>query len=138
MTARQIEKLVYRSLRADRGEAELSEMFDRARVRNAEETISGALVYDDRRFLQILEGPRPALAECFLRIARSRLHRGIEIATLEPSPVRLFMTWHLAVVPLDRPATSLDGLWRRIMRTPANARLAGFEAAFLQWIPPDR
>lgn len=132
-----IEKLVYRSTRCPAAEDDFEEMMERARTRNAAEAITGALVYDDRRFLQILEGSRPAVADCYLRIARNPMHRCIEIGVLCNGAGRIFARWHLASVRVGRPALTLDAVWNRIMRAHHDTRVARFEAAFLNWIGPD-
>jgi hypothetical protein len=133
MTDGQLEKLVDRSRRACTCDNVVQAMIDQSRRRNAEERLTGVLVYDNRSFLQFLEGSRPAIAECFLRISRSPLHRDIEVGVLARSAMRLFNTWHMATFQAGGRTASIAATWRRITRTPHDQRLALFEMAFLDW-----
>lgn len=118
-----VRKLVYASQRKETGEQDVEAILGPARSFNRAQGITGILLFDDRRFLQLLEGEHDPIARCFLRIAASRLHGDIEIATFEESAIRLFAGWDMRAVDAGRSNVSLSAFWRRVMRAPVAARL---------------
>jgi hypothetical protein len=58
------------------------ELLDIARValsRNAAEGVAGALYFDRERFLQVLEGPEPAVRRIMASIGRDPRHAGLRV-----------------------------------------------------------
>lgn len=134
--SRELKRLVYLSLRQDADASAIEHMVSLSASRNAADGLTGAIVYDNRHFVQMLEGDHDALARCFLRIARSRLHHRIEIGAFTSSAVRLFVDWSMRAMPVARQAPPLSRTWTRIMREPEELRMTRFEAAFLEWALP--
>lgn len=58
----------------------------RARVHNADQGISGVLLYDGEQYGQWVCGPRPAVAALMQRIAQDARHHGITVLFDGPHP----------------------------------------------------
>lgn len=76
------------------GPAEFDRLLTQARIYNFSEGIGGLLLRADLQFLEVLEGPEPAVAELYARIATDPRHHTVR--TLEAAAVR---------GPLFRPAS---------------------------------
>ena len=86
-----LERILYVS-RASAG-TELPDVFAIAReagLRNAQEGISAGLVFVDGWFVQVLEGPVPALCATYARILRDPRHVEITFRAREKALCRLF------------------------------------------------
>jgi hypothetical protein len=77
-------------------EAELDHLLDRARQRNAQEQVTGVLLYSHGNFMQYLEGPRAGVARVYEHIVADRLHHGIIELVREPIAAREFSDWTMA------------------------------------------
>lgn len=75
---------------------ELDDILERSRVENAQAGVTGLLLHCDGTFIQVLEGPRPAVEHIFDRIRRSRLHTDITQLFSEPAFTREFGEWAMA------------------------------------------
>lgn len=81
-----------------------------ARVRNAQDGITGALLFGGGHFVQVLEGPAPAVEALLRRIEADPRHEGFEVLLRRPTPARQFADWHMALVGLDGAEEWLDSL----------------------------
>jgi hypothetical protein len=86
----------------DLSPADVSTLVERARVRNAEVGISGALLYYRSRFLQVLEGDRPAVEACLARIAQDPRHHEMYVVHQGPLAERSFGKWSMREVAAGR------------------------------------
>lgn len=77
---------------------DLEDMLESARLSNAQDGISGALVYFDRVFLQILEGSKEAVAALMARIARDLRHEQVTVLQEGEIPLARFSNWSMAYV----------------------------------------
>lgn len=77
-------------------DADLNALLEASRKRNAENSLTGALLYSDGNFMQMLEGPQPSIESAMRRIHASKLHHGIIVLIDEPVSVREFASWHMA------------------------------------------
>ncbi len=76
-------------------------------IRNSADDVTGLLLFNSRRFLQVLEGPRDAVQRTFDRISRDGRHSAIvklREATIEN---REFGQWGMAYDDPTRPSESL-------------------------------
>lgn len=64
--------------------------------------ISGALLFDLRRFAQVLEGPPHAIKSLFGHIACDKRHKDVTLLDYVSVPMREFENWSMAYV---EPAT---------------------------------
>lgn len=79
-----MERIVYVSRAAEGFDLEaVWAMAARARVRNAETGVSGALVHLDGWFAQVLEGPPEAVGATFARIVADPRHRDLDLRVRE-------------------------------------------------------
>jgi hypothetical protein len=67
-----------------------------SRARNSEAAVTGVLLYADRDFMQMLEGPRPHVLETYSRIERSPLHRDLVVLINTEANERFFTEWSMA------------------------------------------
>jgi hypothetical protein len=90
----------------------LDDILEAARNRNMETGCSGALIYADRQFLQVLEGPADAVDETLARIMQDKRHENIRLVCRVPVQDRLFERWPMAFLsePELRPTLQRVGL----------------------------
>lgn len=92
-------QLVYISAEtAPVSEALVADILEVARRNNAENDISGLLMYHDGQFFQLLEGPERNVLDCFRKISADPRHTGIITLFNEPSQERIFAGWDMAMV----------------------------------------
>lgn len=130
----QLEIYAYTSLYAGQPD-QLASVIDWIRsfsaVRNVELGITGALVHDRGRFLQVLEGERASIDTLVAALARDPRHRDMTKLVRAPIRERTFAGWSMAVydtradtsVDTSAPATAID-LERMTEAFRANFRLA--------------
>ena len=111
------------------GEAELTRLLAQSRAYNATHGITGLLLYNDGRFVQLLEGSEAAVRAVFARIIRDPRHAGVVALADGPAAHRLFTEWSMAFRAVDRAAlAALTGY-------ADPDRAGGFAGA--QGVPPD-
>lgn len=76
--------------------ADIRDIVETSRVRNARIQVTGALVASRGRFAQILEGPRAALDALMDSIRRDRRHTEVEVVMHTDIERRRFPEWTLA------------------------------------------
>jgi hypothetical protein len=69
-----------------------------ARERNLAAGISGVLLFDRRRFAQILEGDCGEVERTYGRVERDRRHTDVRLISIDPMPFRLFPNWSMGFV----------------------------------------
>jgi hypothetical protein len=112
----------------------LNLLVQRARIRNKQLDITGALLYDGVRFMQCLEGPEPAVAEIYSLICDDTRHADVSTLLRHSVTERAFADWQMGFVSIfsqDR-AQALKRLGLADPAAPANparALLLGFFAA---------
>lgn len=77
---------------------ELEELLEQAQSSNPGHGITGALVYADGHFLQILEGERGAVLSLMDRIGRDLRHESIAVLQAGDVPQAAFAAWEMAYV----------------------------------------
>lgn len=104
-------RLVYVSAAARPFDAPaLAELLRASRARNAADGLTGMLLYHDGSFIQVLEGPEPAVRACYARIQRDRRHVRVTTVFEEEDGERAFAEWSMgfldpaAVRPADLAA----------------------------------
>lgn len=89
----------------------LHALLDGARTRNEAEDLTGVLVVDGRRFVQWIEGPRPALERVWRSIRRDPRHRDIESLTVTWDGGRLFPDWRMQLATGEAMAELTQTVW---------------------------
>lgn len=91
-----IYQILYRSqATAQLSNSQLLELLQRARRANAEQQITGLLLYSEGQFVQLLEGPPAAVKNLYARIARDPRHNRVELVREALVPARQFAEWSM-------------------------------------------
>lgn len=77
---------------------ELTNLLEVARARNAKLDITGALIFNEGLFAQILEGEEAAVREVFDSIQKDRRHTEINVFPTQQYEHRRFEAWSMAFV----------------------------------------
>jgi len=96
-------RLVYASKNLLQGpEAEtapaIQQILEASQRNNAKVGVTGALMFNDGAFAQVLEGPRRGVEETFERIQRDPRHGDVTVLQCGPAESRGFANWSMAFV----------------------------------------
>jgi hypothetical protein len=95
----QLKSLAYTSrARLDLGETDLNDVHQVARHLNALDGITGLLLFDGIRFMQIIEGASEAIDNLVERLRRDRRHTAFEIRDERIVEARAFPDWSMELV----------------------------------------
>ena len=89
------------SLIGDFSRQELDRLLEQARSNNARLGITGILLYENRSFLQVLEGPRTVVEVLFDKIAVDKRHGRATRIIAEPIQERAFGEWTMGFPKLS-------------------------------------
>ncbi|RSK34022.1 BLUF domain-containing protein [Hymenobacter metallilatus] len=90
--------LIYQSTAAiDLSGMDLGRMLSQSRTRNTAADITGMLLYDGVRFLQVLEGPVEAVSTTFARICSDCRHTQVQMLANGPVAQRQFGQWAMGL-----------------------------------------
>jgi hypothetical protein len=94
--------LIYRS-KASRAvhEVTLPPLLRKARLHNERSRLGGLLLYASGEFMQVLEGPEPALSQLYTRIQADPRHYAVRTLVYGPIAERAFPDWRMAYAPAD-------------------------------------
>ena len=88
---------------------EIERILHVARRNNDDQGITGALLYSDGCFAQVLEGPLAAVEAIFEKIELDARHRDVAILHFKPIEKRCFGEWSMAFAgSIDPDALKLD------------------------------
>ncbi|NVO33343.1 BLUF domain-containing protein [Hymenobacter lapidiphilus] len=95
-------RLVYQSLATPPFcAAALEVLLVKARTHNQANYLTGMLLYVDGQFLQVLEGPEPALSQLYGRIQQDPRHTDVHTLSYTPVAARAFPDWRMAYAPVS-------------------------------------
>jgi hypothetical protein len=104
-------RLIYYSRNRVAGAAELSaevaSILSTARQRNQSLDVTGALIFNNGVFAQVLEGPRQNIEAIFERIQRDARHGDIHVLAFEKVSQRSFPEWSMAFIGHSREGQEL-------------------------------
>ncbi|MFB2557429.1 BLUF domain-containing protein [Herbiconiux liangxiaofengii] len=80
---------------------DLVALLSTSRENNAGHEVTGMLLYHDERFLQVLEGPAPAVRERMALIAGDPRHTDVKILLEENLGERQFPDWTMGFEPYE-------------------------------------
>jgi hypothetical protein len=86
-------------------QAEIEQILSSARRNNAASGVTGALLFSDGCFAQVLEGPREAVEATFESIQCDHRHAGVTILHLHAVGQRSFGAWAMAFGGIDGVST---------------------------------
>lgn len=75
---------------------EVAEIVDVATARNGSLNITGALIYTEQHFAQVLEGPIKGVRELMNSILRDKRHRDVTVVVEQKISARKFPRWAMA------------------------------------------
>ena len=94
-----LKSLTYTSLaNLDLTADDLHDIHRTAREHNAIDGITGLLVFNGNRFLQIIEGAAPAIDDLLARLRRDPRHSGLEVRDERIVAARSFPDWSMELV----------------------------------------
>jgi len=118
---------VYRSsVRPGLTDAEIPSILDASRRHNRTLGLSGMLLFGRGRFLQVLEGPGPAVERTYRRILSDARHRDVVLVYDGANEPRRFTEWALGYAAIE-PYAHLASV-AHFMRLDESAELAGLDA----------
>lgn len=89
---------------------EIKQILNKSVENNKLINVSGALLFNQNYFAQVLEGDRKAITETFCRISQDKRHSDIVILETKPVNERIFLDWSMAFAGHSDVA---DDLYRR-------------------------
>lgn len=85
----------------------LTQMLDQSRRNNADDDITGILIYHDGLFFQLLEGPKDSVRACYRRIDTDSRHGNTSLLMERETETRSYRDWSMGYISpegLDREA----------------------------------
>ena len=84
--------------------SEIEKILQVAQRRNARVSVTGALMFNEQRFTQVLEGSEVAVRSIFASIEQDVRHSGVTILATGTVPYRRFTSWTMAFVGTSKVA----------------------------------
>jgi len=88
---------------------EIEQILERARDKNPQANITGALMFNAGSFAQVLEGSHDDIQDTFERIQCDPRHSHVVMLSLEPVEEREFSNWSMAYFGSDSTASPKFG-----------------------------
>lgn len=112
------------------GPEEFGRILAVSRANNARDDVTGALLFSNGSFAQVLEGPLAALERTFERIQCDPRHAGVTVLQFGPIEGRVFADWAMAEaatlsVQSDGAAGEALDLLRQLVGREAEWAMAG-------------
>jgi hypothetical protein len=86
---------------------QIKSILDQSSQRNRDRGITGALLFNQAYFAQVLEGDREAISQAFCHISKDRRHSNIVLLSANPISERIFMDWTMAFAGKSEVAQDL-------------------------------
>lgn len=93
---------------------DLLNLVEKARLNNGPAGLTGMLLFHQKHFLQLLEGPEIAVRNLFDRIAQDPRHTNIRVLLSELVPARSFAGWTMGFEQVE-DAWNLPPAWTTIL-----------------------
>jgi hypothetical protein len=93
-----LSRLVYYSRPAPIGHADITDILTKSYANNYLLNVTGALFYNGRWFVQILEGGRNAVTELFVKIGRDERHSAVNLMEFIRIDERAFPEWTMRYI----------------------------------------
>ena len=103
-------RIVYRSIAAPDFDASIhiDSITDVSRHKNIQMGITGALAYNDGKFVQVLEGSTESLDDLMTRIRADKRHDFINMVGHWSIEARMFAGWSMAFTSLSRESATVQ------------------------------
>ncbi len=125
-------QLAYSSVIVDRTDVAFQSILERSRLNNKWAGVSGVLLRDKTSYFQYLEGPRGAVAECMLKIARDPRHTQVTFMLSRPTQVLLFDGWSLSQARLPNRKKSIAPFAKMLLKNDEADRAALIEQTCME------
>ncbi|MET3469293.1 BLUF domain-containing protein [Microbacterium sp. 1262] len=86
--------------RAPFGDDDLAALLAQSRASNAARDLTGMLLYRGGRFVQVLEGPEPAVRDLLATIRQDSRHSDMRVLIEQPIAHREFREWTMGYQPI--------------------------------------
>ena len=118
-------RIVYVSTASNLNENHLAGLLAQAKAYNASNNVTGFLLYNDRNFLQLIEGDADQIEQLMARIELDARHNGVVRLIDEDTEIRCAPDWAMRrIVMVPSPEGRLDGLLTVLPKLdPATAKL---------------
>lgn len=80
--------LIYLSKHKTLTVSELEELLKEARKNNAQHEVTGILYYDDKHFIQLIEGPKTNILQLYNNLLKDNRHQEFNLQELKETPAR--------------------------------------------------
>ena len=101
--------------------AEVASILAASRVNNARDGVTGALLYSDGCFAQVLEGGLSVVQRTFERIQRDARHSNVVVLEARRAEARIFGMWDMALAEAADPAKAKAILGRALTEPNGDA-----------------
>ena len=101
--------------------AEVASILAASRVNNARDGVTGALLYSDGCFAQVLEGDLGVVQRTFERIQRDSRHGNVVVLEARRAEARIFGMWDMALAEAADPAKAKAILGRALTEPNGDA-----------------
>ncbi|MEE4119682.1 MAG: BLUF domain-containing protein [Paracoccaceae bacterium] len=127
-------RLAYCSNARDLAPEDLESILAACERNNAQDHVTGMLLFDGDGFLQLLEGPREAVTSLFLRIAKDQRHSGVQLLVAGQTDRRLFAGWSMHYVPSRGETASILHRYAADSRfSPADMTMGALEGILVDF-----
>jgi hypothetical protein len=89
---------------SDKAAAEIRSILGASQANNGRVGVTGALMFNDDCFAQVLEGPRDAVEATFERIQQDERHGAVTLLSFDPVSSRGFPNWSMGFVGMGPDA----------------------------------
>ena len=119
-------RLVYCSrnsilVQQDASHSEVANILASSRVNNARAGVTGALLYSNGCFAQVLEGGLDSVQQTFERIQRDQRHKDVVVLDARQVEERLFGAWDMALAESAEPMKARSILGRALTQENSDA-----------------
>ena len=102
-------ELAYSSISSPETDGErITDILEISRRFNAENDISGCLLYHNNKFTQILEGDKGVIQELYSRISQDKRHFNVKLLYEGEKDERIFECWSMAFLELHSEQSVID------------------------------
>ncbi|MBX2850820.1 MAG: BLUF domain-containing protein [Phycisphaeraceae bacterium] len=99
----------------------LKQMAHQAALNNAQQSITGLLLYGSGHYLQVLEGNPTSLKRLYDRISKDTRHMSCDVLYEHKRVVKLFPKWNMGQLNLESPGLNAMSQWELISSTLSQA-----------------
>ena len=96
-----LKQIIYVSEKTDTSSNSLTDIYDISQKNNLESGISGCLLVGSNSYLQLLEGPDPAVENLYSKIKTDSRHKKVKKLFEQDIEEKLFSSWSMKFAPFN-------------------------------------